>query len=336
MESPKPILVTGATGSIGYVLVKRISETGQSIRVVVRNPDRAANLRSMPNVEIVLGDLRRPDSLRDCAEGCSLVYHCAAKLSSPDWAGSYATNVAGTQAVINEAQRAGVKRLIYTSTIGVYGLSKAENITEETPWAKHNLPYFITKQEAERIVWQAVDQLPITIARLGDVMGPGQYTWTINPIQKMNRGLFQPPLDSESGFLNPVYIDNLVDALLLMGVHPAAPGQIFNVVDGTPIRAGDYFRRLAQMAGKQLTPLPAILLKGASTVLMGYDLLRGRETSFYGSIDYLLRKGKIYPNKIRSLLGWTPAIPQEEAFRRTEQWLHQEGYLRGRQAEDSG
>jgi nucleoside-diphosphate-sugar epimerase len=69
----------------------------------------------------------------------------------------------------------------------------------------------------------------------------------------MNRGLFQPPVDSESGFLNPVYIDNLVDALLLMGVHPAAPGQIFNVVDGTPIRAGDYYRRLAQMAGRKLT-----------------------------------------------------------------------------------
>ncbi len=335
MESLKPILVTGATGSIGYAMVKRISGTGQSLRVVVRNLDRAANLRSMPDVEIVLGDLSRPDSLRDCAAGCSLVYHCAAKLSSPDWAGSYATNVTGTQAVINEAERAGVERLIYTSTIGVYGLCKAENITEETPWSKYNQPYFVTKQEAERILWQAMDRLPITIARLGDVIGPGQNTWTIDPIQKMNRGLFRPPLDSESGFINPVYIDNLVDALLLMGVHPAAPRQIFNVVDGAPIRVGDYFRRLAQMAGKKLTPLPIILLKGASRILMGYDLLRGRETSFYSSIDYLRRKGKIYPNKIQSLLGWTPAIPQEEAFRRTEQWLRQEGYLQGRPADDS-
>jgi len=127
-------------------------------------------------------------------------------------------------------------------------------------------------------------------------VGPGQHTWTIDPIQNMNQGLFQPPLDSESGFLNPVYIDNLIDALLLMGVHPAAPGQIFNVVDGTPIRANDYFRRLAQMAGKQLTPLPA----------------------------------KIYPSKIQSLLGSTPAVQHEEAFLRTERWLHLEGYLRGR------
>ena len=97
MESPKPILVTGATGRLGYLLVKRLSETGQSIRALVRNPDRAARLRSMPDVEIVLCDLSRLDSLRDCAAGCSLAYHCAAKLLSPDWEGSYATNVAGTQ-----------------------------------------------------------------------------------------------------------------------------------------------------------------------------------------------------------------------------------------------
>ena len=328
MESSKLILVTGATGSIGSVLVKRLSEAGQCLRVVVRNPDRAVHLRRMPHVEIVLGDLSRPDSLRDCAKGCSLVYHCAAQLPSPDWAKSHATNVAGTQAIIHEAARANVERLIYTSTIGVYGLSKAQNITEETPWSQYNQPYFRTKQEAERLVWQAMDQIPTTIARVGDVIGPGQYSWTIDLIQKVKRGLLTPPLDSESGFLNPVYIDNLVDVLLLMGVHPAAPGQIFNVVDGTPIRTGDYFRRLAQMAGKQLTRLPAILMKAGSTILMGYDLLRGRETSFFpGSIDYLLRKGKIYPIKLQSVLGWAPAVPQEEAFRRTEQWLLQEGYL---------
>jgi hypothetical protein len=90
------------------------------------------------------------------------------------------------------------------------------------------------------------------------------------------------------------------------------------------------------MAGKQITPLPATLIKGACMILVGYDLLRGRETSFFASIDYLRRKGKIYPNKIQSLLGWAPSIPQDEAFRRTEQWLGQEGYLHRRQAEGSG
>jgi nucleoside-diphosphate-sugar epimerase len=156
------------------------------------------------------------------------------------------------------------------------------------------------------------------------VVGPGQHQWTIGLIEQVNRGLLKPPLDSESGFLNPIYIDNL----LLMGDHPAASGQIFNVVDGTPIRTSDYFRRLGRMAGKRMIAVPAILMKAAAAFLMGVDLLRGREASVTpGSVDYLLRKGKIRPDKLQAVLGWRPAIQPEEAFQRTEQWLRQEGYI---------
>jgi dihydroflavonol-4-reductase len=80
MLSKKLVLVTGATGSIGSVLVKRLSEVGQIVRMVVRNPDRATNLQTIQNIEIVTGDLSQPESLRGCAEGCSLVYHCAADM----------------------------------------------------------------------------------------------------------------------------------------------------------------------------------------------------------------------------------------------------------------
>ncbi len=156
MERRKPVLVTGATGSVGSVLVKRFCENGQLVRVVVRNPGRTDHLRNNPNVEIITGDLTRPDSLRGCAQGCSLVYHCAADLGVSNWARSYATNVKGTQAIIEEAARAGVERLVYTSTIGVYGVCSAEEITEETPWVRYHHPYFETKQAAERIVEQAV------------------------------------------------------------------------------------------------------------------------------------------------------------------------------------
>ena len=81
MNNLRPVLVTGATGSIGSALVKRLSESGQRVRAMARSPERAGPLRDLPNVEIVPGDLSQPDSLRGCADGCSTVYHCAAKLS---------------------------------------------------------------------------------------------------------------------------------------------------------------------------------------------------------------------------------------------------------------
>lgn len=298
------------------------------MRAVVRNPDRAAGLRGMANVELFPGDLSQRDTLRGCAEGCSQVFHCAAKLTGSDRAAFHAINVTGTQALINESDRANVERFIYASTIGVYGFSEAENISEEFPWPKCDWHYITTKQEAERVVWATAGRMPIVVARFGDVMGPGQYVWTINFIEKINQGLMRPPTDSASGILNPVYIDNLVDALLLMSAHPAAPGQAFNVVDGTPIRASDYIRRLTQMAGKRTSALLAIVLKGATTLLVWKDLLRGREASdTLEGLNYLLRKATISADKIRRLLGWTPAVTQEEAFRRTEQWLRQNGYL---------
>ena len=299
------------------------------MRAAARNPERAAALRAIANVEIVPGDLSQPDSLRGCAEGCSQVFHCAAKLSGSNRAAFRAINVAGTQALIGEAVRAGVERLIYASTIGVYGFSNAQNITEEFPWPKCDLPYFATKQEAERMVWTAAEQIPVTVARFGDVIGPGQYTWTVSFIEKINQGLLKPPLDAHSGILNPVYIDNLVDALLLLSTHPAAHGQAFNVVDGTPIRVSDYIRRLTHMAGKRTFAVPAFILKSGATLLMWADRLRSREASVTpGYINYLLRKATISNEKIRAVLGWTPAIDPEEAFRRTEQWLRSEGYLK--------
>jgi nucleoside-diphosphate-sugar epimerase len=328
MNSSNPVLVTGATGSIGSVLAKRLSESGQAVRALVRNPERAAALRGLANVEIVPGDLGQLDSLRGCAEGCWLVYHCAAKLSGSDRAASRTINVAGTQAVIEEAVRAGVERFIHASTIGVYGFSNAKNITEEYPFPPCDWPYVVTKREAESVVWKYTPPIQTTVARFGDVIGPGQHIWTVNFIERINQGLMNPPVDSASGTLNPVYIDNLIDALLLMSTHPAALGQVFNVVDGTPLRMSDYIRRLTQMAGKRTFAVPAFVLKSAATLLMWNDLLRGREAETTpDDVRYLLHKATINADKIRGLLGWTPAVDLEEGFRRTEQWLRQAGYI---------
>lgn len=327
-NSSKPVLVTGASGSIGSVLVKRLSESGQSVRALVRNPDRAAALRILPNIEIVRGDLSQPDSLRGCAEGCSRVFHCAAKLAGSDRAASKTINVNGTQALIEEAVRSGVERFIHVSTIAVYGFSNAQSITEEYPWPPCDWPYTVTKREAECVVGEHAGQIQIAIARSGDVIGPGQYTWTTSYIEKINQGLMKPPWDAASGMLNPVYIDNLIDALLLMSVHPSAPGQTFNVVDGTPIRISDYIRRLIRMAGKRTFGVPAMVFRVVATLLMWNDLLRGREAQVTPvEINYLFRKAIINGDKIRTVLGWTPAIDREEGFRRIGAWLGREGYI---------
>lgn len=331
MNNRKPVFITGATGSIGGALARRLSESGQAVRALVRSPRRAAVLQGLPNVETVPGDLTRPESLKGCLQGCSLVYHSAARLMGSNQAASQAVNVDGAQALIDEAVRAGVERFIDISSVAVYGYGQAEGIGEEHPWSKSDLLYAATKQEAERIVQAAGDKIPVAIARPGDVYGPGQSTWTIGLIEKLYQGVLQPPTDKASGNLNPVYIDNLIDALVLLGTHPAAVGQAFNVVDGTPIRTSDYIRRLARMAGRRVIPVPAFALRGAAYALATADRLRGREASVSpGDVEFLLHKCSFSNAKIRSVLGWTPAVGFEEAFRRTEAWLRAEGYIKAR------
>ncbi len=327
-DRSKPILITGATGSIGFELARRLSEAGRPLRVLVRDLTRADKLNELGSIEVIPGDLSRPDSILGCMQNVSLVYHCAAKLTGSDWAKFDAVNVGGTKALLKEAERAGVARFVHVSTIGVYACSEAENINEDFPWPKNRYQYFTTKQDAERAVWEAAGKVPFTVARLGDVFGPGQHVWTIDLIDKIQRGILYPPTKADSGFLNPVYIDNAIDALILLGTHPAALGQAFNVVDGRPMLFSDYIRRLTRMAGKKTFAVPGFVLKGAAALLMEMDLIRGREASVKpGDVDYLLHKGTISGKKLRSLLGWQPSVDEEAAFRQTEKWLQQEGLI---------
>jgi nucleoside-diphosphate-sugar epimerase len=134
-NEPKPIFVTGATGSIGYMLAKRLSENGSPVRALARDLSRAWNLNSLAGVEVVAGDLRQPESLRGIVAGCSVVYHAAAKILGSDPASYRAVNVNGTIALLDEAIRAGVERFVHVSTVGVYGFDHAAKLhMGETVW----------------------------------------------------------------------------------------------------------------------------------------------------------------------------------------------------------
>ena len=321
----KPIFITGATGSIGFALVSRLSEAGQAVRAVARDEGRAAALRGLDQVETVSGDLGRPASLRGLLDGCGVVYHCAAKVAGSDPTAYQLVNVGGTQALVEEAVRAGVERFVQVSTCTVYGPGDRQMITEDDPWRGYDNPYVVTKRAAEQAVFAAAKKIHVVVARPGDVYGPGQFIWTVNFIEKIKQGLLLPPRDAESGIINLAYIDNLVDALRRMGTDPAAVGQAFNVVDGTPMLVSEYIRCLAAMVGRKPPAVPVFFLRGAAAVLMLTDRLRGREAQVMpGSIDFLLNRSTISNARLRERLGWSPAVSRDEAMRRIEAWVRGE------------
>src|SRR5256712_12774105 len=228
------VLVTGATGFIGSRLVARLlREKGAAVRALARDPARAQGLAKL-GAEVVIGDLADFASLERAVRDCSAVIHAAAQVSSVSSRDAFEqSNVRGTENILRAAEAARVSRLIHLSSIAVFGLAALGEVTDESPRCRSDDPYCDTKLEAEEAVLRAQRERrsPVVILRPSAVYGPGSTHWTVVPIKRIKKGkmfLF----DGGKGFLNYVYIDNLVDAIFLACEDDRALGDAFIVNDG--------------------------------------------------------------------------------------------------------
>ncbi|HEY2842953.1 MAG TPA: NAD-dependent epimerase/dehydratase family protein, partial [Bryobacteraceae bacterium] len=148
----KPTLVTGATGFVGWHVARALLEQDRTVRALARDP---AKLRELPGVQGIQGDLRDPVSLERAVEGCGTVFHVAAdyRLWTREPQEMYRSNVDGTRAILAAAQRAGVERFVYTSTVGCIGVP-AHGLGDESSEARledMQGPYKRSKFMAEQV-----------------------------------------------------------------------------------------------------------------------------------------------------------------------------------------
>src|SRR6266567_4301607 len=169
----KPVLVTGASGFLGWHVARVLLERGYSVRALVRAGSKVADL----DVETVTGDLRDPASLEHAVAGCSLVFHVAAdyRLWAKDPRELYRSNVDGTHHLLEAAREARVERIVYTSTVGCIGIPRGGIGDEETPVTLADMAgdYKRSKFMAEAVALEyARDGLPVVIvnptAPIGD------------------------------------------------------------------------------------------------------------------------------------------------------------------------
>jgi 2-alkyl-3-oxoalkanoate reductase len=320
-EVPRKVFVTGANGFIGRAVVARLRELGSQVNGVDLRPGR--------DLSIVQGSTTRPDDWVHALDGAEAIVHTAAIVSNvATHEEAWAVNVLGTRRVIDAATSARVPRLLHLSSIMAYGFDYPDGVDETYPVRVNGHSYTDTRVNSEAVVMtaHACGEVDATILRPGDVIGPGSI-WVREPILMSRRRQMILPARG-NGVFTPVYIDNLVDAMMLALVTPAASGQVFTVTDGYPVACRDYFGRLATMANGQMTTLPTGVALGLSRATGSLLRSVGRHSELTAATALMLtRRGGYSTEKARQVLGFEPRVGYEQAMSLIETWARQEGLI---------
>ncbi len=327
----KTVVITGVTGLIGGRLAERLAtEGGVQVRGLARNPAKGRWLAEL-GVEIVQGDVTEPASLQAALAGCQVVFHAAAWVSEGGHqADVWAVNVTGTQHMVEAAMAAGVERFVQISSCAVYGSLQQPNIDETTPTRRRGNLYGDSKVAAEEVVFKAYreDGLPVVVARPSQVYGPRSYQFTIRPVEVIKAGKMVL-IDGGRHLCKPVYIDNLIDGLILCATVEAAVGEAINLTDGEPVPWRDFFGAYGHML--KIDSFPSVPYALAWLIGLYNEVkagLQGKKASLNRGAVKALRSDNSFSNrKARTLLGWEPKVNLNEGMKLTEAWLRAEGYL---------
>ena len=323
VELSGKVFITGANGFIGRALARRCRELGAEVSGLDFQADKEWG--------VVAGDLTKPEQWKQALEGVDIVIHAAAIVSntaSMDLA--WSINVKATAALLQHCVEAGVTRFLQLSSVAAYGFSATEEVDETQPLRPMGNTYVDTKIASEHAVLacHASGAMGCTIVRPGDVYGPGSRPWVVLPLEMIKSGKFMLPAHGK-GLFSPVYVDDIVNGILLAATKAQGAGQIFNISGGITPTCAEFFGYHARMAGAK--PLKTMGTRGARLLAeaarIAITTFGGTTELGGGAIDMLSRKAGYSIEKADRLIGYRPQIDLVEGMRRTEQWARESNLI---------
>ena len=312
----KKILVTGASGFIGQSLCKTLLKSGKSVRGVVRSLN---SFSKNTNIEYVaVGDIVYKKDWKNILADIDCIIHCAGRAhimneTKSDSLKFYrSVNVDVTKQLAEQAASAGVRRLVFLSSIGVLGMDtnnrKSFLYSDEINPTEN---YAISKYEAEQALHQISNKTAIEtiIIRSPLVYGPSA-PGNLARLIKLVRSNVPLPFGMVNNKRSMVGIDNLVDLLIRCIDHPDSAGKTFLISDGEDLSTPDLIKHMSSSMGRKvyLFPVPVFLLKFVSRIF-------GKQKE----IDRLVGSLKIDSNYTQETLKWTPPVNVSEGIRRMVQ-----------------
>ncbi len=325
-------LVTGATGFVGAAIARALLQAGWQVRVLARRDSNRRNLQQL-DVEIAEGDLAVAESLDRALAGRQALFHAAAdyRLGARDPQQLYATNVAGTRNLLDAAQRAGIERIVYTSSVATIGLpADGSPGDESTPVTLADMigHYKRSKFLAEQAVLEATRRgLPVVIVNPSTPVGPGDLKPTPTGQLVLDAASGRMPAYVDTG-LNIVHVDDVAVGHLL-AFQRGRLGERY-ILGGQDMSLRQILVDIAMLAGR--AP-PSIRLPYAAVLPIAYAAaaftkISGRATRITLEAVRMSRKRMFYSSaKAQLELGYRPRPPLA-AFEDALRWYRDAGYLR--------
>ncbi|HEX9647570.1 MAG TPA: hopanoid-associated sugar epimerase [Alphaproteobacteria bacterium] len=326
-------LITGATGFVGSALARCLLARGMALRALVRASGDRRNLDGL-EVELVEGDLTDPPSLAAAVRGCEALFHVAAdyRIWCRDPSAMMKVNIEGTRALMRAAADAGVKRIVYTSSVAALG-AKADGSAadEEQPATLDDMigPYKRSKFLAEAAVRELArsEGLPAVIVNPSTPIGPRDIRPTPTGRMVVEAATGRIPAYVETG-LNVVHVDDVAEGHWL-AFERGLPGRRY-ILGGEDMTLRDILAEVALLVGRRP---PRLRLPHAAVLPVAYlaeaaARVTGREPMTTVDGARMARKPMYYSSRrARDELGYRPR-PAAQALSDAVAWFRDHGYLR--------
>lgn len=326
-----PVLVTGATGFTGSVLLRKLVEMGLKAVAIARPGSNIEQFRGLP-VEWVRGDVFDEATIKKAVAGAEYIFHVAAayreaKITDEDY---YNVHVLSTQLLAKAALDAGsLKRFVHISTGGVH--SHIEN-----PPADENYPiqpgdiYQRTKAEAELWIRDFSEKhgLPFSVVRPAAIYGPGDRR--LFKVFQLVSKKWIPSIGSGNHLYHLIHVDDLTDFFILAAVHPKALGEVFLCGSNDAIPYKEIIRNIAESYNISVRfikiPTKPLFILGDICEFICRPL--GIEPPIYRRrIAFFTKDRSFNTQKMRNVLGFIPKHSDKEGLKETAKWYVDNGWI---------
>ena len=322
-------LVSGANGFTGSYLIKLLLKKGYQVKGIVRKTSNLEAIKDLP-VELYYADLATHPSFYDAMQDIDIVYNIAAAYRVEGVPNKYFwdVNLEGTRRLLVSAKKAGIKRFVHCSTVGVQGHIKKIPAKEEDPYNPGDY-YQESKLAAEKLALEYYKNgLPVTVVRPAGIYGPGDMRF-LKLFKYIKNGKFKM-IGSGNVYYHFTYGEDLAEGIVLAGEKEEAIGEIFTIGGEEYLTLNELVKKIGMVFNKPVpkTHIPVFPVWFAGLLCEIVCRPFGITPPVYRRrVEFFVKDRAFDISKAKKVLGYQPKYTLDEGLKKTADWYKEKGLL---------